>query len=72
MTNEDRLNLRARQILDDPTLSPNQRIDHPEALLSELVKFVKNDPVQMDALLSEITDLDVREKMRLALNVEHP
>ncbi len=67
MNTDDRLNLRARQILDDPTLSQNQRIQNPSALLKELARSVRQNEGRLEAILSQIADDDVREKMRVAL-----
>lgn len=67
MTNDERLNLRARQLLDDPTLGPNQRITNGAALLKQLAVSVKSDPGRLASLLAEITDVTVRDQMRAAI-----
>lgn len=67
MNTDERLNLRARQILDDPSLPPNQRVQNASALLKELARSVRQHPEQMESLLAEITDIVVREKMRAAI-----
>lgn len=69
MTNDERLNLRARQILDDPTLAPSQRIGNASVLLNELRNSVRSDDTDtlLPGLLAEITDEAVREQMRVAL-----
>lgn len=67
MTNDERLNLRARQLLDDPSLSQNQRIKNAPALLKQLALSVHADTGKRDAMLAEITDETVREAMRAAL-----
>lgn len=72
MNTDDRLNLRARQILDDPTLPKNQRIANPGALLKQLARSIQDHPEQMEALLLEITDAAVREQMRAAIATQTP
>jgi hypothetical protein len=67
MTNDERLNLRARQILDDPTLPSNQQIANAHVLLAELKNSVKGHPDVLAGLLAEITDAGVRKQMRAAL-----
>ncbi len=66
MNESERLTLRARQILDDPTLSQNQRVLNPQALLVALA-HATTDPETREAMLTEIADLTVRESMRMAL-----
>lgn len=66
MTNDERLNLRARQLLDDPTLGPNQRIANAAALLKQLAIALRQSG-RLDDMLAEITDLTVREQMRAAI-----
>jgi len=66
-TNEERLNLRARQLLDDPTLSQNQRIPNASALLKHLAESLARTPGRRSALLAEITDQSVRDAMDAAL-----
>lgn len=67
MNTDDRLNLRARQMLDDPTLSSRDRIANPDALIKQLALSVKDDPARLASVLAEITDTDVREQMRAAI-----
>ncbi len=68
MTNEERLTFRARQLLEDPTLSPNQRLPNARALLRQLALNVEDDPVQRASLLAEITDPTVSAAMDAALD----
>ncbi len=70
MTSDERLNLRARQILDDPSLSPNQRVSHPDALLKALVQSVREDRSRLDAIVDEITDDAVASAMRSAIEAQ--
>lgn len=67
MNSDARLNLRARQILDDPTLAQNQRVSNPDALLKQLAASVEDDDAKRDAMLDEISDPSVREAMRSAI-----
>lgn len=64
---DDRLNVRAMQILDDPALPAQNRVPNAAQLLRQLASSVKDDPARLNALLAEITDLRVREAMRAAL-----
>jgi hypothetical protein len=67
MTNDERLNLRARQILDDTTLAPSERIKNANVLLAELRNTVKDNPTMLESILAEITDEAVRGQMRSVL-----
>lgn len=67
MNTGDRLTLRARQILDDPTLPANQRLKNSAALLAQLAASVRERPEMRESLLSEIADVSVRDQMRAAL-----
>lgn len=64
---DDRLNVRAMQILDDPALPVQNRVPNAAQLLRQLASSVQDDPARLNALLAEITDLRVREAMRAAL-----
>lgn len=66
MNERDRLVLRARQLLDDPTLSQNQRIPNAAVLLGTLAASTRGTALR-EAVLSEIDDPDVRDQMRRAL-----
>jgi hypothetical protein len=66
VTNDERLNLRARQILDDPTLSQNERIPNAATLLKQLALNV-SQAQNRDAVLSSVTDPDVRAQLDAAL-----
>lgn len=68
MTNDERLNLRAKQILDDASLSANQRVKNPGALLKQLAANVKGNRDRRKAMLAEITDVDVRAAMDAAVS----
>ncbi len=65
MNTDARLNLRARQIMDDPTLSPNQRLSNAAALLKALARSG-----QVESMLAEITDDAIRVAMRAAIDAE--
>lgn len=65
--NDDRLNLRARQLLDDPTLPQNLKIKNGAALLQQLALTVRGDATRRASLLAEITDEQVRTQLDAAL-----
>jgi hypothetical protein len=67
MTNDERLVLRARQLLDDDTLPPQARLENAGALLRQLALDVRDRPLLFDAVLAEITDASVQARMRDAL-----
>lgn len=67
MNTDDRLNLRARQILDDPTLPPSQRIANPGAVLKQLAQNVQGDPATLASMLAEITDATIASDMAAAI-----
>ncbi len=57
MTEKERLQLRARQILDDPTLHRNDRIKNPAALLKQLkATMAEKGPDALTELLDSISD----------------
>lgn len=64
---DDHLNVRAMQILDDPALPVQNRVPNASQLLRQLAANVKDNPAHLAALLEEITDLRVREAMRVAI-----
>jgi len=64
----ERLTLRARQILNDPTLSQSQRIANADILLTTLRDAVLRDQAFLDAVLADIDDADVKDAMRTALS----
>lgn len=68
---DDRLNVRAMQILDDPALPVLSHVPNASQLLHQLAQSVKGDQTRLDALLAEITDLRIREKMRAAIAAEN-
>lgn len=63
----ERLTLRARQLLDDPTLSPNQRIDNADALMKQLITTIALRPETLEPMLADIADVAVRDAMRAAV-----
>lgn len=67
MNESDRLNLRARQILDDPDLSQNQRIPNAGALFKHVVRSAQIDPSYLSAILAEISDPIVRDAFSQAV-----
>jgi hypothetical protein len=71
MTNAERLILRARQLLDDNTLSNNQRIQYAPALLRQLAL---NTPslARRRAALNEVTDPAVQAALAAALEAIVP
>jgi hypothetical protein len=64
----ERLTLRARQILSDPTLAQSQRIKNADVLLSTLRDAVMRDPDYLNAVLADIDDVSVQDAMRTALS----
>ena len=67
MTNDERLNLRARQLMDDDTLSQNQRLQNPSSLLRQLAVTTQS-PDLRQAVLDEITDPDIQARFAAALD----
>ena len=67
MNEADRLNLRARQILDDPALGQNQRIANAGGLFKQIVTSTQADPTYLDAIVAEISDDTVRAAMQTAV-----
>ncbi len=67
MTNDERLTLRARQLLDDPTLPQNLKLKNSAALLQQLALSLRGDPARRASMLEEISDLTVRAQMDAAL-----
>lgn len=61
MTEKERLKLRVRQILDDPTLSQNERVPNPGALLKQLKLNMAGNPIALAELLDSISDPPVEE-----------
>lgn len=70
MNASDRANLRARQIIDDQTLSQNQRVTNAGALLKALSGSVRSGDVKLDDVLSEISDEAVRTAMKAAIEAQ--
>ncbi len=72
MNKDDRLNLRARQMLDDPTLPLRDRVTNPDALLRQLAASVKGFTdaalAKRADVLAEITDEDLRARMAAAID----
>ncbi len=66
MNEADRLMLRARQLMDDPTLPGSQRLSNAAALLRHLADSTKGTP-QRESLLGEVDDASVRRAFRAAL-----
>jgi hypothetical protein len=68
MNESERLTLRARQLLDDPTLSQNLRVPNASALLKALAQSVQGAADRRAAVLDSIADNDVRMRLDAALN----
>ena len=67
MTNDERLTLRARQLMDEDGLSNNQRIANAPALLMQLALSTQTVAMR-DAVLAEVRDPDVRTRLAAALD----
>lgn len=67
MTNEERLNIRARQLLDDPTLPSSQRLPNAAHLLAVLKADATRNRALRDSVLADIADPAVRAAMAAEL-----
>ncbi len=63
---DERITMRARQILGDPGVP---RLKNQEVLLKTLADSVRGNDARLASLLAEINDEDVRERLRVALAV---
>ena len=70
MTNDERLNLRARQIMGDPSLDVAHQIPNADSLFHVLVETVRQQPDYLQTILDEITDVVVKGAMRQLIQAE--